>query len=161
MDRRSSHPQTDVVVFDPAAIRDAATFENPNQLSVGMEYVLVNGVPVIDGGKMTQALPARCCGGPGSDRSDDYIGPGYDEFLKTRVIGATEFKAKCLALLDEIGEKGTTVTVTKRGRPVATIGPARTQTLKSPKGILSGTVKITGDIVHVDTSELWDALRRD
>ena len=55
----------DVVVFDPAAIRDAATFENPNQLSVGMQYVLVNGVPVIDGGKMTQALPGKVLRGPG------------------------------------------------------------------------------------------------
>jgi len=55
----------DLVVFDPAAIRDAATFENPNQLSVGMEYVLVNGVPVIDGGKMTQALPGKVLRGPG------------------------------------------------------------------------------------------------
>jgi N-acyl-D-amino-acid deacylase len=55
----------DVVVFDPAAIRDAATFENPNQLSVGMEYVLVNGVPVIDGGKMTNALPGKALRGPG------------------------------------------------------------------------------------------------
>jgi dihydroorotase/N-acyl-D-amino-acid deacylase len=36
-----------------------ATFANPNQLSVGMQYVLVNGVPVIDGGKMTNALPGR------------------------------------------------------------------------------------------------------
>ena len=81
--------------------------------------------------------------------------------MKTRVIGATEFKAKCLSLLDEIEEEGGTVTVTKRGRPVATIGPARKQALKSPKGILSGKVKITGDIVHVDTSELWDALRQD
>ena len=55
----------DVVVFDPAAIRDAATFENPNQLSVGMQYVLVNGVPVIDGGKMTKALPGKVLRGPG------------------------------------------------------------------------------------------------
>ncbi|HTI37966.1 MAG TPA: D-aminoacylase [Vicinamibacterales bacterium] len=49
----------DVVVFDPATITDKATFEEPNQLSVGMEYVLVNGVPVIAGGKQTDALPGR------------------------------------------------------------------------------------------------------
>ena len=49
----------DVVVFDPNEIRDVATFENPNQLSVGMRYVLVNGVPVIADGKMTNALPGK------------------------------------------------------------------------------------------------------
>ncbi len=49
----------DVVVFDPATIRDVATFEKPNQLSEGMRYVLVNGVAVIDEGKMTNALPGR------------------------------------------------------------------------------------------------------
>jgi N-acyl-D-amino-acid deacylase len=49
----------DVVVFDPNEIRDVATFENPNQLSVGMRYVLVNGVPVIAEGKMTNALPGK------------------------------------------------------------------------------------------------------
>ena len=55
----------DVVVFDPAAIRDLATFERPNQLSVGMEYVLVNGVAVIAQGKMTGALPGKVLRGPG------------------------------------------------------------------------------------------------
>jgi dihydroorotase/N-acyl-D-amino-acid deacylase len=55
----------DVVVFDPATITDRATFENPNQLSVGMEYVLVNGVPVIDNGKATNALPGKVLRGPG------------------------------------------------------------------------------------------------
>lgn len=49
----------DVVVFDPATIKDVATFENPNQLSQGMEYVLVNGAPVIDQRKMTGALPGK------------------------------------------------------------------------------------------------------
>jgi N-acyl-D-amino-acid deacylase len=55
----------DVVVFDPRTITDRATFEEPNQLSVGMDYVLVNGVPVIAGGKMTDALPGRVLRGPG------------------------------------------------------------------------------------------------
>ncbi len=55
----------DVVVFDPATIRDLATFENPNQLSEGMEYVLVNGVPVIDQGKMTGKLPGKVLRGAG------------------------------------------------------------------------------------------------
>ena len=49
----------DVVVFDPETIRDKATFAEPNQLSEGMEYVLVNGVPVIEGGRPTGALPGR------------------------------------------------------------------------------------------------------
>jgi len=55
----------DVVIFDPATIHDVATFENPNQLSQGMEYVLVNGALVIDGGKMTGALPGRVLRGQG------------------------------------------------------------------------------------------------
>jgi N-acyl-D-amino-acid deacylase len=55
----------DIVVFDPATIRDVATFENPNQLSEGMQYVLVNGVPVIDSGKMTNALPGKVLRGAG------------------------------------------------------------------------------------------------
>jgi dihydroorotase/N-acyl-D-amino-acid deacylase len=55
----------DVVIFDPDTIKDLATFENPNQLSQGMEYVLVNGVPVIAQGKMTGALPGHVLRGPG------------------------------------------------------------------------------------------------
>jgi N-acyl-D-amino-acid deacylase len=55
----------DIVIFDPATIHDLATFEKPNQLSQGMEYVLVNGVPVIDRGKMTGALPGKVLRGPG------------------------------------------------------------------------------------------------
>lgn len=55
----------DVVVFDPATVHDVATFENPNQLSMGMKYVIVNGRLVIDDGKMTGALPGHVLRGPG------------------------------------------------------------------------------------------------
>jgi N-acyl-D-amino-acid deacylase len=55
----------DIVIFDPATIKDLATFGEPNQLSQGMEYVLVNGAPVIDQGKMTGTLPGRVLRGPG------------------------------------------------------------------------------------------------
>jgi N-acyl-D-amino-acid deacylase len=55
----------DVVIFDPATIRDLATFEQPNQLSEGMKYVLVNGVAVIADGKMTGARPGHVLRGRG------------------------------------------------------------------------------------------------
>ena len=58
----------DVVVFDPATITDRATYAQPNQLSQGMEWVLVNGVPVIDDGKATGALPGQVLRGPGYHR---------------------------------------------------------------------------------------------
>jgi dihydroorotase/N-acyl-D-amino-acid deacylase len=55
----------DIVVFDPDRIRDLATYDNPNQLSEGMDFVLINGVPVIDNAKMTGALPGKVLRGAG------------------------------------------------------------------------------------------------
>ena len=54
----------DLVVFDPRLIHDVATYEDPNRFSVGMSYVLVNGVPVIEAGRMTGALPGKVLRGP-------------------------------------------------------------------------------------------------
>jgi N-acyl-D-amino-acid deacylase len=54
----------DIVVFNPETITDLATFDKPNQLSQGMQYVLVNGVPVIEHGAMTNALPGKVVRGP-------------------------------------------------------------------------------------------------
>jgi N-acyl-D-amino-acid deacylase len=47
----------DIVIFDPAKVRDTATFENPHQLAEGMVHVLVNGVAVLQNGKHTGAKP--------------------------------------------------------------------------------------------------------
>lgn len=55
----------DVVVFDPQTIHDVATFEDPNRLSIGMRFVLINGEPVVLDGKQTTALPGRPLRGPG------------------------------------------------------------------------------------------------
>lgn len=60
----------DVVVFDPATIQDRATFEKPHQYAVGVQHVLVNGVPVIRDGEHTGATPGRVVRGPG------WQGPG-------------------------------------------------------------------------------------
>jgi len=55
----------DVVVFDPNTIGDRATFQDPHQLSVGVEEVFVNGVHVVSGGQHTGAKPGRVVRGPG------------------------------------------------------------------------------------------------
>lgn len=56
----------DLVVFDPARIRDRATFAEPALLSEGIDYVIVNGVTVLEKGKLTGAKPGRVLRGPGS-----------------------------------------------------------------------------------------------
>jgi N-acyl-D-amino-acid deacylase len=55
----------DVTVFDPATIRDVATFEDPNRYSVGVRFVLVNGRAVVFDGKITDERPGRPLRGPG------------------------------------------------------------------------------------------------
>ena len=51
--------KADVVVFDPAKIRDTSTYEDPHHYAEGISDVLVNGVPVLRAGRMTESLPGR------------------------------------------------------------------------------------------------------
>ncbi|HEU4879153.1 MAG TPA: D-aminoacylase [Gemmatimonadaceae bacterium] len=55
----------DITVFDPNTIIDNSTYEQPQQLATGVSYVFVNGVAVVDEGKVTSALPGRALRGPG------------------------------------------------------------------------------------------------
>ena len=66
-DRGSLKPGyfADIVVFDPAAIKDTATFEKPQQLAVGVRDVFINGVQVLKDGAHTGAKPGRFVRGPG------------------------------------------------------------------------------------------------
>lgn len=78
--------------------------------------------------------------------------------MKTRIVSATEFKAKCLGLLDDIEERGEHITITRRGKAVAVIGPAKKKPWKSPANMWAGKVEIVGDIVNGDP-DLWDVTR--
>jgi prevent-host-death family protein len=78
--------------------------------------------------------------------------------MKHQTISVTEFKAKCLALLDQVAEGGGTVTVTKRGRPVAMVGPVKKKPFKSSENILAGKFRVTGDIAKMDTADLYDVV---
>ena len=55
----------DLVAFDPATVRDRATYEDPLRYSAGMPYVAVNGELVVDEGRITAARPGRALMGPG------------------------------------------------------------------------------------------------
>jgi N-acyl-D-amino-acid deacylase len=63
--RLASGMYADVVVFDPASIRDHATFAEPHQLAEGMVHVWVNGTAVLQDGEHTGATPGRVVRGPG------------------------------------------------------------------------------------------------
>ena len=54
----------DLAVFDPATVRDRATFANSTALSEGVRYVLVNGRFTLDGGSPTPERPGRALRGP-------------------------------------------------------------------------------------------------
>ncbi len=78
----------------------------------------------------------------------------------TNLVNATEFKAKCLAMLDEMELRGQTITITKWGKPVAVLGPPEHDAWKSPKNSWAGKAEIVGDIVNTDTADLWDVVRK-
>lgn len=74
-------------------------------------------------------------------------------------IQASEFKAKCLALMDEVARTGKTIVVTKNGKPVAELRPHRPPRAKSLIGLHKGQGRILGDIIEPIGKDLWKALK--
>ena len=74
-------------------------------------------------------------------------------------IQASEFKAKCLALMDQVASTGQTIMITKNGRPVAELRPHRPPRAKSLIGLHKGRIEIRGDIVSPIGASLWEAMK--
>ncbi len=74
-----------------------------------------------------------------------------------RTIQASEFKAKCLALMDTVAASGETLVVTKNGKPVAELRPYSGGRIDSPFG-LHPTLVIRGDVIAPLEDDLWKAL---
>jgi prevent-host-death family protein len=72
-------------------------------------------------------------------------------------IPAGEFKAKCLKLMDDVQKHQREIVITKYGKPVARLVPAKNRKgASSVVGALEGSVKIHGDLI-APTGERWEA----
>jgi prevent-host-death family protein len=80
--------------------------------------------------------------------------------MANRVVTTTEFKAKCLALLDEVASTGGSITVTKRGKPLVTLDPVQKPRFRSTEGILKGKFHISDELLNAGLSDPRGAARR-
>ncbi len=75
-------------------------------------------------------------------------------------VAATEFKAKCLELMDRVAERSESFVITKRGKPVARLVPVEEKAQESIVGALRGVAAETRDIVSPAVApEAWETLR--
>jgi prevent-host-death family protein len=115
---------------------------------------------------MAELAPARArrqgCAAPHAGmpvdrrRSPDYSHVHGQEIVM-RTIKASEFKAKCLKLMDEVAATGEPLVITKNGRPVAQVGPVVSRP-KTLRGLHKGQIEILGDIIEPLDVE-WEANR--
>ena len=77
--------------------------------------------------------------------------------ISIKTIKASEFKAKCLQLMDRVAETGESLVITKNGRPVAQLGPVVTRP-PTLAGAHRGQITIVGDIIS-PIDEEWEAAR--
>ncbi|MEA3041703.1 MAG: hypothetical protein QOC65_1192 [Sphingomonadales bacterium] len=72
-------------------------------------------------------------------------------------IGAAQFKAHCLRILDEVDRTGEPVTITKRGKPIAEVNPVKAAERRSVIGAMQGSVIRIGDIISPAYEQRWNA----
>ena len=78
--------------------------------------------------------------------------------MAARIVKASEFKAKCLQLMDEVSASGETLTVTKNGKPVVEVRPV-VRKRRSLLGLHKGLGETRGDIVGPVLEDDWEAFR--
>jgi prevent-host-death family protein len=79
-----------------------------------------------------------------------------------RTLNASEFKAKCLAILDEVERTGASVTLLKRGRPVAQVVPVARSGARYAQQELAGTARVVGDLIRPPLPiAAWEVLDQD
>jgi dihydroorotase/N-acyl-D-amino-acid deacylase len=105
----------DITIFNPATVRDVATFEDPNRTSVGFEYVLVNGVLELEHDKVTGQLGGRPLRGPGYIMRD-YLPDGLPPRGKVQGV-----------ITDEGGYPMPRATVTLMGADGKAVGTSNTK----------------------------------
>lgn len=71
-------------------------------------------------------------------------------------IGAGQFKAQCLKLMDQVQQTHEEIVITKHGQPVAKLVPVESNSTVSMVGYMQGTVQVTGDIIS-PLDEVWEA----
>ena len=73
---------------------------------------------------------------------------------KNRCVGAAEFKANCLRLMEEVAQQRRPIIITKRGKPVAKLVPIENEPIDL-FGRMAGSIKICGDIVNPIEDAEW------
>jgi prevent-host-death family protein len=78
------------------------------------------------------------------------------QLMKEEIIPVSEFKARCLGLIDSLSREGRSLVITKHGKPVARITPIAERQVRLGE-TWKGMVRICGDIVHFDLSDDWES----
>jgi prevent-host-death family protein len=77
--------------------------------------------------------------------------------MKTNRLAISDFKARCLRLLDDVAENGEEVVITKRGVPIARVLPFNQKKQNCLSGSWSASVKINGDLASYNVADDWEA----